>query len=309
MTLEQLKEKIENGEQINDFLIFVKDEDHFLVNQYINAICKNNNLEKYYTNSLLEDSQSALSLVFDYSNKLKILEVDTLEEILPEYKELKNSIIVCNKVSSSLKTALKDFIITFPKLQTWQIIDYIKLRLSEFSSDDIEWLCAACDNNINKVISELNKLDVVDNKQEVFNYLRYDPSSDLVAVAANSKDNSYIKVNMFKLVDLILEHDLGNLSYILNHLEDIDFSFIALVTNLLTKAKQILLTIYQNVSYTDLGISQAQQKFLFWKYKKIPEAYLRKIIHFTANLDLKIKRGELELNNYSLFNYLLANIL
>ena len=46
MKLEELKKCIELENITVDFMVFIRDEDNFLVNQYLNAICEINNLIK-----------------------------------------------------------------------------------------------------------------------------------------------------------------------------------------------------------------------------------------------------------------------
>ena len=309
MKLEELKKCIELENIPVDFMIFIRDEDNFLVNQYLNAICEINNLIKEKVNSIIED-QSALSLVVDYSNKLKVLDVDTFSEYLDDYSELQNTIVVCKKIDKSIQEKVKEYVIEFPKLVDWQIKDYMRLINKNLSAESIDWLFAACKGNINRIINELDKLSYFDtaDQENILAEEKFNKSSDLMALM-DYKGN-YLPVDVFKVIDLIFAKDFEALSQIVYHKDFLDLDFISLTNLTLTRAKQILLINYQSgITAIDLNMSDAQFKYFKKIYRGYSEEYLRYLIKTLSEVDLKLKRGYLDMSNEEKLNYVFVKIL
>ena len=135
MDIKQLKLEIENNILSDDQMIW-KISDHnvwglntdesswFIAKQYINQIAKNKNLNIKYISSWDEVASQG----FIEDDNLYVYKVEELKD----YKEVKNSIIVCNKTD-------KDCIV-FPKLEAWQFIDYIQTIVPGMDKADLEWL-------------------------------------------------------------------------------------------------------------------------------------------------------------------------
>lgn len=135
MDIKELKNKIETNTLSDDQMIW-KISDHnvwglntdesswFIAKQYIDKIAKNRNLNVKYISSFDEVANQG----FIEDDNLYIYKVEELKD----YKEVKNSIIVCNKTN-------KDCIV-FPKLEAWQFIDYIQTLVPGMDKVDLEWL-------------------------------------------------------------------------------------------------------------------------------------------------------------------------
>ena len=307
MSIEELKNCIENKIIPSDFMIFIKTEDNFLIEQYISAICDINNLTKNKINSLAE-LQSTLSLIMDTTAQLNILEVDNFTEYFLDYSDFKNTIAICNTVDKTIKEKVSKYIVEFPKLLPWQIKDYMKLLNTNLSQDDIDWLYAACNGSIYRIINELDKLTFFDESDQkvILASLRYDLNSDLIAVKTTQKNGNYAAVDTFKLVDAIFNKDYEALSSLLPHLSELNLSPYAIISLILTKAKQVLLINFQNgVSAEDLGMSDSQYKFYKHAYSRYSQQHLQYLIKTFSELDYKTKSGLLDTSNKNILNYLI----
>ena len=110
MTLMDLKKSIEAKNIPDDFMIFLCSENSFIADQYVDAICEINNLVKTRINTL-QDQASALSLVLGSTDELKVMKVDTFEEALIDYSDLKNTIVICNKIDKKVKPLVEDILL------------------------------------------------------------------------------------------------------------------------------------------------------------------------------------------------------
>ena len=136
MDIKELKNKIETN-TLDDSQMIWKIQDHnvwglntdesswFVAKQYVNEIAKNKGLNVKYISSW--DEVASQGFVED--DNLYVYKVDELKD----YKEVKNSIIVCNKTN-------KRDVVEFPKLESWQFIDYIQVLVPGMSRTDLEWL-------------------------------------------------------------------------------------------------------------------------------------------------------------------------
>ena len=179
MTLMDLKKSIEAQNIPDDFMIFLCSENSFIADQYVDAICEINNLVKTRINTL-QDQASALSLVLGSTDELKVMKVDTFEEALIDYSELKNTIVICNKIDKKVKPLVEDYIIEIAKLADWQTKSYIKHICPVLNDDELDWLYQATNGDIYKMINEVDKIKLfpVQEQRSVLDAIRFSPDSD-----------------------------------------------------------------------------------------------------------------------------------
>lgn len=158
MTLIELKNYITNKIAPTDFMIFVNKDSSFLASQYLQAIGSlfDNGIRK--VSSIYEPQQSSLSLLAIPEGTLNVVTVETFDERAEDYSQFENTIVVCEQVDKSIAKSLEDYIIKFPKLEEWQILDYAKTLCPEVDETDLLWLIQASDNDIERVLNELEKV-------------------------------------------------------------------------------------------------------------------------------------------------------
>ena len=117
MDIQELKSKIESNEVSDKFMIFVcaDDTSRIITDQYIDLISSNKGLTKTYISNLDEIQDAG----FIIDTHLYILNTDTWESTNTH----DNCIVVCNKSIQS------DYSIAIPKLQDWQLKDFISPTL------------------------------------------------------------------------------------------------------------------------------------------------------------------------------------
>ena len=299
MTLIELKNYITNKIAPTDFMIFVNKDSSFLASQYLQAIGSlfDNGIRK--VSSIYEPQQSSLSLLAIPEGTLNVVSVATFDERAEDYSQFENTIVVCEQVDKSIAKSLEDYIIKFPKLEEWQILDYAKTLCPEVDETDLLWLIQASDNDIERVLNELEKVTLFskEDQKAIFASIRFDPQTDL------------FKIDLFSIVNALVEGDLVVLFDFIrcngyNTLEPV-----MLANRALTSLKNIIL-ISQNpgINAEDCGVSGGQFRFLKYKYTSLNVEAVRNKIKFLTNFDLDLKTSRLDLSKRDMLNYLISNL-
>lgn len=301
MTAAELKEKIENESLSNDFLILLCSENHFVADQYVEAIAKNAGLTLRKINSIYEPSTSALSLVIDYESSLNVLVVDTFEEFAQDYSKFLNTVVICDKIDKKIEPNVKDFVVKIPALEDWCIQDYIKLICPKFDDESALWLYKGAAGNIYRIINELDKITLFDQNEQlyIFNELRSDPETDLY----------YIK-DIFTVATYIAQRNRGALSEYLRHIKENRFSALGIVTNLLNKVKLVLYSQRgSGVNLKALGSKvSGQAYYATQELRGVSLESLGNMLEFLSNIEIRIKSGELDLTENQLIDYVITHI-
>ena len=296
MTLIDLKKSIEAQNIPDDFMIFLCSENSFIADQYVDAICEINNLVKTRINTL-QDQASALSLVLESTDELKVMKVDTFEEALIDYSDLKNTVVVCNKIDEKVKPLVEDYIIEIAKLADWQIKSYIKLICPVLNDDELDWLYQATEGNIYKMINEVDKIKLfpVPEQRSVLDAIRFSPDSDLYSVS------------IFDLADAIIRNNKPFVLDFLKH-KNINFDLKQIVGATLQKVKNIIL-VTQNSGKTasEIGINDKYMYRLRKDWNGFPESRLKALLEFLSSIDLKLKTGSLDMSKDAQIDYFIAN--
>lgn len=238
MQLKELKSKIEYKDNINNLIVFVlgdnKDETNyfnkkFLVNQYIDKISKINKVEKDYVNSV----QELLTPDNFWSDKktLKIYIVDNLNVEIPEAAQIKNKIIVCDKINNKVLSTYKDLMIEIPIIEDWQIKDYALSKCKGIKRDNVLHLVEICNLSLFRIDSELNKLLLFDEKKRdniLIKFINEGVYSDLT------------NYNIFFISNNIIKRNKAAIGKILENIDNIDFEPLALVKILITNFREII---------------------------------------------------------------------
>lgn len=299
MTLVELKNFINKGIVPSDFMIFIRKDNSFLTNQYIQEL---GNLADGGINkitSIYAPQQSSLALLTTPSGAINVLTVETFDERAEDYSQFENTVVVCDQIDKSIKESVNKYIIEFPKLEEWQIFDYAKKLCSGLDDDDLLWLIKATNRDIERVINELDKITLFsrEEQKDIFNAIRFDPQTDLVTV------------DLFTIVNALVTGDSRILYEFLCHNNYEDLDPVMLANRALTSLKNIIL-VTQNRGLTaeDLGISVKQYKFIERSYQGLDINAAKEKLKFLVNFDLKLKNSKLDLSKREMLNYLISHL-
>ena len=299
MTLIELKKYITNNTVPTDFMIFVAKECPFLATQYVQAIgnLAEGGIRKI--NSIYESSQSSLALLTTAENTVNVLKVETFDERAEDYAQFENTVVICDQIDKSIAKNVESYVIKFPKLEEWQILDYAKTICKHVDETDLTWLIQITNNNIERVINELEKVSLFSKEEQkkVFASIRFDPQTDLY------------KQDLFTAVNALVEGDFSVLYDFIRHNGYEEIEPVVLANRALSSLKNIIL-ITQNPGLTaeDCGVSAGQFRFLKYKYHSLNLDAIKQKIKFLVKFDLDLKTSRLDMSKRDMLNYLISNL-
>ena len=299
MTLIDLKNFITNNIMPSDFMIFVNKDCPFLANQYIKALGELSPGGIRKINSIYEPQQSSIMLLTTPTDALNVMTVETFDERSEDYSQFENTIVVCEQISKDIAKNVENYTIKFPKLEEWQVYDYAKKLCPAIDTEDLLWLVKAADNDINRVINELDKVNLFSkaDQKEIFAALRFDPQSDLY------------KADLFAIVNALVEGDAKVLFDFIKHNGWEIHEPVVLANRALSSLKNIIL-VAKNPQLTAeaCGVSKGQYSFIKSKYHSLNVDAVKYKIKFLTNFDLLLKTSQLELDKQDMLSYLINNL-
>lgn len=286
MNLKELKKNISFNTLDDSLLLFKYSDNRWLVNKYIEAISKLKNREIIYINSL-ED----ITNYEDGTNYLYVLEVDEINSINTKYKNL---IIVSKKINTSL-----DYI-DFPKLENWQIQDYLKVNLEGLEKGDLDFLFNTSKNDIYSLDNELSKLKIFSkpNQSLVLHLLKKEGNY--------KEDTSY---STFELSNYIVKRDILGVNKTLE--KDSNIEPFALLSLLINQFKNIIKVQMspKDVKVESLGMDYKKYKSIQYNINKYSNNQLLNIYEFLTDIDWRVKEGLLDVNKEFLLNYIINKVI
>ena len=290
MTIQELKGQIENNCVTDAPIIFKDDETMFLSNQYINAISKSRKLKINY----IQDLSEVIIDGFDFfgvetgeqPDCLNVLKTQVYNWGEKDIARTTNLIVVVTKFADKeTEKSLSDYIVVMPKLEDWQIKDYVYSICEGVNQKDLDWLMNLCGKNICRLQQELDKLTLfnVDERKYLFDsFIRDGAVDDL---------SSY---NIFNFTNAIVSKDMLTLKSIYKEIERADITDFYLLTVLLKNFRNIVLVqLNSNPTSETTGLDSKQ----LYAIKRIPRVYspeqLVQIFTFLCDIDRQVKEGEL----------------
>ena len=299
MKLEELKNSIIKKNAPDSLLVFVTGGNNFLAEQYLEGIAKSKELDINKINSL-KDLESASALVFDYSSMVNVLRVEVFDEFA-EYKDLKNVVVICNKLDKKIEKVVADYVITMPKLTDWQVVDYILTLCPGLDEDEAKMLYKITYGDIYRIDNEASKIAMFPKSQQkdIFMQIYYQQGSDLFAIGDYDLINAITANNKAFVKDLLL------------HRENVILEPLSINNQALNKFKKILFVNQDSglKSFESVGIGAAEASGIRRYYNNISLDRLASAIKFLSATDLKLKSGELDMTKDQLADYILCNIM
>lgn len=301
MTLEEFKKQLDLGIPLTSTVIFHNSENSFLSDQYIQYTCDKLKLKLAYVDdltTLLPDKNDIFGcgVVID-STYLYIHHVEKFEYIDDEIRNIGNLLIITDKIDK--KNPLYDLVIEMPKLETWQIKDYVYSIADGVSEKKLDWLISVAKNDIYRLDNECRKL-------ALFNIKERDKLFELFAA-----EDAYSDLSNYMIFDLstaIVKKDIKTISYILEDLKNIDVEPIGLATVLYNNFRDIIsIQLDRTASAEKLGMNPKK----FYAVSKSCGSYtkeqLLKIFDCVSSVDFKLKTGQLPADK--IIDYMILNIL
>ena len=296
LSIKEIKLDIESNNTLPNILIFKvgkSDSSEFLFHQYINEYSKNKNLDIIFVDSITELTSTGLFIC--NSNNLYVYETTKLDVSLVNITS--NVWVKCSSIPKKVEEEYSDIIIEIPKLEEWQIKDYIFSNTGNLLEQNANKLYSNYKGNLFRLELELEKLKLFDNKQEI-----YDQIESQLYVDST-------EYSIFDLTNCILRRDINKLLQLKNELSIIDVDPFGLIKILINNFRYVIdIQLAKNATPDYVGISSKQ----FWAIKNYSCGFYTKdelvyIYKFLLSLDDKIKSGEIPIE--LIINYIICKIL
>lgn len=296
ISIESLKNDIEHKTVSDKVILFVNSENDFISNQYVDAISKLKNMNIEYVSEENLVSDDLFSTSYSYLRVYHRAELTNLNlKVLNE----KNLILICDKISKELKDKFSDVICEVPKLEDWQIQDYVYSKLDGVDSSKLDELIAICKKDIYRIDREISKIEIFSEKERP--YVFDDFMSDGVF-------SDLTKYSVFDLTNAVVKRDIAKVGEVYGYINNIDvdpMGFLAILTN----SFRDVLTLQLDPRLKPEDLYMPKNKFWAIKYNCgfYSNMELIKIYQFITTLDKKVKTGEI--STEILIDYIITKIL
>lgn len=299
MQIDEVKYIIENKKYSGQLLIFQYSDTKFIVRQYIEKLVLDFSFDLIYKDEIDNSIMTGPSLFGDIeSNELRVFDVDEFNYNQNISKE-KNLIVLCKKINDSIKSIYSDNIIIVPKLEDWQIKDFVYSVGDGIPESDLDMLINLCNNDIYRLNQELDKMLIFPNslKQNIFKEFYKDGIF-----------NDLVDSTIFDFCSSIIKKDISKLTYIYSQLDRMDISPLGFVSILYQNVKDII-KIQLGVKSTPESTGIAKNKFYAIKYNnlnKFNTKQLIQIFELLTDIDKKVKLGQLDVDD--IIDYVIVSI-
>lgn len=292
MDIRLFKENVLNNSVKPQMYALVYDDNNSIILQYVNHIAQSTNNSITYLKEL-DDLQDLMSLGDYDDGGIYVLQLDKLTEKIPRSFYRLFCFIICKEITNNddLET------IKFPKVETWQMLDYAKVSLKGVNERKIEWLVNLLGNNQLRLENEINKITIfpMNERDAIFDLINSDGGYDDIT-----------NLTMFNLVTAISKKSKQEIIDVLEAIKLIDIEPMGLVTSLLKQFKLAIDVKMGTKDFKGLNISQ-KQYIAIKKYNPYTPNELVKIYKLLTNIDYELKIGLLP-NEY-IIDYVICNIL
>ena len=286
MEIKTLKKSIEDKSIKVGFLIFKYTDTDFLPLQYLHEIREVFGVDVQFVDDIRSVFRTKNFFFGDDAEILNVFSCDTFSDDIPSLSQQTNLIVICKKVSKECMQLFKDSIIEFPKLEEWQIKDFVYSIASGVGEKKLDNLINICGKDIHRIDKELKKIKIFKEEERKYVYDKFLTDGVFDDLSEHS---------IFDFSNAILKKDISSLSKIYSELDRIDVEPLGLVKLLYDNLK-VILSIQLDPSSTaeSLGITSNR----FWAIKKnncgfYTKEQLLQMFHLVADIDRKLKSGEI----------------
>ena len=299
MQIDEVKYIIENKKYSGQLFIFQYSDTKFITQQYIEKLVLDFNFELSYNDEIDDKIITGVSLFGSVNdNVLRVYDINEFDYSIDLSNE-KNLIILCKKINEGLRNIYTDNIIIVPKLEDWQIKDFVYSIGNGIPESDLDKLIDLCDNNIYRLVQELDKMLIFPNslKQNIFKEFYKD-----------GVFNDLSDATIFDFCSSIIKKDISRLTYIYSQLDRMDINPLGFVGILYQNIKDII-KIQLGVRPTPESTGIAKNKFYAIKYNnlnKFNTKQLIQIFELLTDIDKQVKLGQLDVDN--IIDYVIVSI-
>ena len=301
MKIEELKNLIEQNNYRGEPFIFNEVNNcDFIVHQYINDLVLRNNFQLVNVDSIKKIPFNTNNFLSFSDDNYFYLYTTYSEEELRNIVNFKNCCIIY--IGKKLKNVLdiEEYIINIPKIENWQIKDYVYSRGAGVDRKDLDYLLELTNSDLWRLEKELDKIEIFDKsyRKEIFKQF-----------INNGIFNDLTTYNTFSFTDAVIKRQKTKVFEIYQKLQEMGTNYMGVIALLYNNFRNIIkIQLSPNPSPENTGLKPNQ----FYAIKKNSIGYYNKdellhIFDLLTKIDKQIKTGEIEVDKS--IEYLLVNIL
>lgn len=288
MELKQFKEMLESGKAPTQLTILVSGKNHFLADQYLRKIIQLKGGEVTYLEDLIFSSATSLFEVTD-QKALQVYRCSELRCYDSRIFDEDNLVVIAEKFKDlDTERLCRDYTITLPELEEWQLKDYAYSLMDGADAEDIDKVFNLCKGDIYRLNNEVQKVAIFPQIQR--KYVLKDFLQDGLL-------NDLSLYDIFTVSNAIQSRDLKTLASILPERDFMDVEPLGLLTILYNNfRKMIQVWLSSNPTPESTGLKNNQ----IWAIKKLPRVYSKEqlinIFELLSDMDRRLKTGEIAEN-------------
>lgn len=302
ITLQELKTSIEQRSVGSDMVIFVCEDVTFLPFQYIREIAKIKGMPINYLESIdtLVSSFADIFGMSDVEDGIRVYQTSEIETLNDKLKYEKDLYIIVNKIKD--KKTLLDFennIVNVPKLEGWQLQDYLYSVAEGIDHKDLDWLLGACGGDIYRIENELDKFRLFNETERKYLF------NDMLLEGAYHDLSQF---NVFNITNAVTSRDYNMLRNALKEIKSFDAEPLGVVTLLYQGFKKLIqVWLAKNPTTENTGLPSKMIWAINKQQRTFDKNQLIKSFLLLTSIDKELKSGNIDTK--WLIDYLICRIL
>jgi len=300
MKIEELKQLLESNQYKNQSFIFNEYKNcPFIVHQYIDEILKISNLEIKIVENVNEiPINNPNSFISTLDNLLYVYYCDD-EKILRYITNYEKTIFIYTGKKLKDILDIEQYIIDIPKIEDWQIKDYVYTRGKGVENKDLDYLLSLT-NDLFRLEKELDKIEIFEENYRKNIFKQF---------IENGIFNDLIPYNTFDFIEAIIKRKKDKAFEIYSNLAISEINEMGIISLLYSNFRNVIkIQLSPNPTPENTELKSNQ----FWAIKKNNIGFYSKdellqIFNLLTDIDKKIKTGEIPIKNS--IDYLLLKIL
>lgn len=302
MTLEEFKTSIEQKTVGNQLVIFVYEDVPFVADQYIREIAKIKEQKIQYLESI-DSLSSGVADIFgmsDVKDGIRVYRTKEIETLSDKLRYETDLYIVVNKIKDKdILSIYSEYIINIPKLEGWQLKDYMYSVAEGVDHKSLDWLISASGEDIYRLENELDKFRLfgVNEQKYLFNDMLHDGAFvDLSSF------------NVFNITNAVTSRDYSTLKNALKEIKSFDAEPLGVVTLLYQGFKKLIqVWLAKQATPDNTGLKSN----VIYALNKQPRVYTKEQLiaafQLLNNIDKELKSGNIEIK--WLIDYVICRVM
>lgn len=302
MTLEDFKNSIEQRTVGNQLVIFLYEDVSFVADQYVREICKIKGQKIQYLESI-DSLATGVADIFGTvaaDDSIRVFRTKEVESLPDNLKYETDLYLIVNKVKNKETLSLySEYIINIPKLEGWQIKDYMYSVAEGVDHKSLDWLISASGEDIYRLENELDKLRLfsANEQKHLFNDMLHDGAFvDLSSF------------NVFNITNAVTSRDMNTLKNALKEIKSFDAEPLGVVTLLYQGFKKLIqVWLAKQATPENTGLKSN----VIYVLNKQPRVYnknqLIAAFQLLNNIDKELKSGNIEIR--WLIDYVICRVM